>query len=73
MLIGVDVGGTNTDAVLLSKEGLKRKIKVPTNPLDLFNTVLSSLDLLLRGLTSLGSKGLSSAQPLPPMLLFKNE
>ena len=56
MLIGVDVGGTNTDAVLLSKEGLKRKIKVPTNPLDLFNTVLSSLDLLLEGFDLLGIK-----------------
>ncbi len=47
MLIGLDVGGTHTDAVLLSKKGLKRKIKVPTDPSDLFNTVLSSLDLLL--------------------------
>lgn len=56
MLIGVDVGGTNTDAVLLSKKGLERKIKVPTNPLDLFNTVLSSLDLLLEGFDPLGVK-----------------
>ena len=47
MIIGLDVGGTNTDAVLISKHGLERKTKVPTKADDLFNTVLSSLKLLL--------------------------
>ncbi len=47
MIIGLDVGGTNTDAVLISKHGLERKTKVPTKADDLFNTVLSSLTLLL--------------------------
>ena len=48
MIIGLDVGGTNTDAVLISKQGLERKTKVPTKTNDLFNTVLSSLTLLLK-------------------------
>jgi len=47
MIIGIDVGGTNTDAVLLSINGIEKKIKVPTNPLDLFNTVLSCFIRLL--------------------------
>lgn len=48
MIIGLDVGGTHTDAVLLGSQGLKQMIKVPTDPLDLFNTILSSLNLLLK-------------------------
>ncbi|MCP4116761.1 MAG: hydantoinase/oxoprolinase family protein [Desulfobacteraceae bacterium] len=56
MLIGLDVGGTHTDAVLLSKKGLKRKIKVPTDPSDLFSTVLSGLELLLDNIDPLEIK-----------------
>lgn len=44
MIIGLDVGGTHTDAVLLGQEGLVRQVKVPTNPSDLFATVLSGLE-----------------------------
>lgn len=50
MIIGLDVGGTHADAVLLSKNGLERSIKVPTDSTNLFNTVLSCLDLLLDGI-----------------------
>jgi len=48
MIIGLDVGGTHTDAVLLSKKGIKRTCKVPTEQSDLFGTVLSGLDTLLK-------------------------
>ena len=47
MIIGLDVGGTNTDAVLLSSNGIEKKIKVPTDSTDLFNTILSSFTQLL--------------------------
>jgi len=50
MIIGLDVGGTHTDAVLLGSDGLIREFKVKTNPDDLFDTVLSSLEDLLRGI-----------------------
>jgi N-methylhydantoinase A/oxoprolinase/acetone carboxylase beta subunit len=43
MIIGLDVGGTHTDVVLLDADGLKKEIKVPTDPSDLFNSVLSAL------------------------------
>lgn len=56
MIIGLDVGGTHTDAVLLAKTGLKRNVKVPTAPLDLFNTVLSALDMLLKDIDPLKIK-----------------
>ncbi|MBF0204325.1 MAG: hydantoinase/oxoprolinase family protein [Desulfamplus sp.] len=52
MIIGLDVGGTHTDAVLLSEKGLERQVKVPTNTANLFNTVLSGFDQLLDGIDS---------------------
>lgn len=47
MIIGIDVGGTHTDAVLLSSDGIKKKVKVPTDSADLFNTILSGFTQLL--------------------------
>jgi N-methylhydantoinase A/oxoprolinase/acetone carboxylase beta subunit len=43
MIIGLDVGGTHTDVVLLDNRGLRKEIKVPTDPSDLFSSVLSGL------------------------------
>ena len=43
MIIGLDVGGTHTDVVLLDKQGLRKEAKVLTNPSDLFNSVLAGL------------------------------
>jgi len=47
MIIGIDVGGTHTDAVLLSSNGIEKKIKVSTDSTDLFNTILSGFTELL--------------------------
>jgi N-methylhydantoinase A/oxoprolinase/acetone carboxylase beta subunit len=44
MIIGLDVGGTHTDVVLLGKKGIEREIKVPTDESDLFCSVLSGLE-----------------------------
>jgi len=49
MIIGLDVGGTHTDAVLLSDQKLEKEVKVLTDTSDLFNTILSSFSLLLEG------------------------
>ncbi len=43
MIIGLDVGGTHTDVVLVGREGLIKEVKVPTDPSDLFNSVLAGL------------------------------
>ncbi|GAB6144313.1 hydantoinase/oxoprolinase family protein [Desulfocicer niacini] len=48
MIIGLDVGGTHTDAVLLTKQGLLRQIKVPTDRSNLFKTVLTGFNHLLK-------------------------
>ena len=47
MIIGIDVGGTHTDAVLLSQSGIEKKIKVSTDSADLFNTILAGFTRLL--------------------------
>lgn len=44
MIIGLDVGGTHTDVVLLGEKGLENRIKVPTDTSALFNTVLTGLE-----------------------------
>ena len=44
MIIGLDVGGTHTDVVLIDHDGLQKEIKVTTDPSDLFQSVLSGLD-----------------------------
>jgi N-methylhydantoinase A/oxoprolinase/acetone carboxylase beta subunit len=46
MIIGLDAGGTHTDAVLLRKGELVRHIKVPTDSADLLQTVLSALEAI---------------------------
>jgi len=43
MIIGLDVGGTHTDVVLLDEKGLQKEVKVPTDAADLFNSVLTGL------------------------------
>ena len=50
MIIGLDVGGTHTDAVLLGNEGLIREIKVPTDSKDLFGSVLKGLGAMTEGI-----------------------
>lgn len=49
MIIGLDVGGTHTDVVLLGNDGLLGEAKVPTDPSNLFDTVLKGLDAVVRG------------------------
>lgn len=50
MIIGLDVGGTHTDAILLGKQGLVRKVKVPTDPRELFKTILQALEEIISGI-----------------------
>ncbi len=50
MIIGLDVGGTHTDVVLLGEEGLLREVKAPTRSSDLFGTVLEGIDRVTEGI-----------------------
>jgi len=50
MIIGLDVGGTHTDVVLLGREGLVRSVKITTDTTDLFRTVLDGIDRITAGI-----------------------
>ncbi len=50
MIIGLDVGGTHADVVLLGSEGIINELKVPTDPDDLFQTVLTALESITAGI-----------------------
>ncbi|MBN1545452.1 MAG: hydantoinase/oxoprolinase family protein, partial [Syntrophaceae bacterium] len=49
MIIGIDVGGTHTDAVLLKDRRLIRKVKIETRPEKLVSSLLDAADRLLEG------------------------
>lgn len=46
MIIGLDVGGTHTDAVLIGTEGVIHSVKVATDPENLFDTLITALKQL---------------------------
>ncbi|MFO7708649.1 MAG: hydantoinase/oxoprolinase family protein [Desulfobacterales bacterium] len=50
MIIGLDVGGTHTDVVLLGQGGIQREIKVPTRHADLFSSILEGIDAVTEGI-----------------------
>ena len=49
MIIGLDVGGTHTDVVLIGHQGLVNAIKVPTDASNLFQTILSGFETVTQG------------------------
>ncbi len=50
MLLGIDVGGTSTDGVLIQQGAVERSIKRPRNSSGLTENILDVLDGLLEGL-----------------------
>lgn len=52
MIIGLDVGGTHTDIVLVGKNGLEKWIKVPTDISALFKTILTGIEKITENIPS---------------------
>jgi N-methylhydantoinase A/oxoprolinase/acetone carboxylase beta subunit len=50
MIIGLDVGGTHTDVALIGQDGLVNDIKVPTDPANLFQTILDGFEAVTKGI-----------------------
>lgn len=50
MIIGLDVGGTHTDTVLIGKGCILRQAKIPTEHANLFECVRSGLDQVTEGI-----------------------
>jgi N-methylhydantoinase A len=49
MILGLDVGGTHTDVVLMGDTGLMESVKVPTRHDNLFETVVGGIDTVMAG------------------------
>jgi N-methylhydantoinase A/oxoprolinase/acetone carboxylase beta subunit len=49
MILGLDVGGTHTDVVLMGDSGLMEAVKVPTRHDNLFETVVGGIDAVMAG------------------------
>jgi N-methylhydantoinase A/oxoprolinase/acetone carboxylase beta subunit len=47
MIIGIDVGGTHTDGVLLSGDKIEKSVKIPTKKDNLYQSVIEALDSLI--------------------------
>lgn len=47
MLLGIDVGGTHTDAVLVGRDGLAASTKVPTDHENLLSSVTAALEAIV--------------------------
>ncbi|SKA74942.1 hydantoinase/oxoprolinase family protein [Desulfobaculum bizertense] len=49
MLLGIDVGGTHTDAVVLDGQEIKASIKIPTDHKNLLSSIRTALEKVLHG------------------------
>ena len=47
MLLGIDVGGTHTDAVAVAPDGIRASCKVRTDPEDLLSSLKAALEIIL--------------------------
>ena len=48
MIVGLDVGGTNIDAVIIKDQEIINKVKTPLYDTDLLDVILATLDELLQ-------------------------
>ena len=80
MLLGIDVGGTFTDAVLIEQGVLIAQAKVPTRPDNLLDCLMAALDKVLAGhdcgavtrvglSTTIVTNGLAQGREDKPLLL----
>lgn len=73
MILGLDIGGTHTDAVLLNEDGLVREIKVPTDPADLFHCVLTGLSAITEGIDLAGITRIVLSTTLATNAIVQNQ
>ncbi len=73
MIIGLDVGGTHTDVVLLDRQGIVRDVKVTTDASNLFNTVLEGLEGVMSGMDPAAVKRVVLSTTLTTNAIVQNK
>jgi N-methylhydantoinase A len=73
MIVGLDIGGTHTDVVLLDEDGLLREIKVPTDPADLYHCVLAGLSAVTEGIDTAGITRIVLSTTLATNAIVQNQ
>ena len=73
MRIGLDVGGTHTDAVLMGSNGIIATAKVVTDHEHLLNSVLSALEKVMRDADHLGIEAVTLSTTLTTNALLEGK
>jgi len=73
MIIGLDVGGTHTDVVLIGENGLQKDTKVATDPADLFNSVLTGLSTITEDIDPKAIHRIVLSTTLPTNAIVQNK
>ncbi|MCL1864580.1 MAG: hydantoinase/oxoprolinase family protein [Spirochaetes bacterium] len=73
MLLGIDVGGTHTDAVLIDKNGIKSTFKAKTDTKDLFNTIITALKEVISGVNVKEIKNINLSTTLSTNAIIENK
>lgn len=77
MIIGIDVGGTHTDGVLVSRSGkkfqIKKTAKIPTEHHNLKNSILKLLDNLTKNIDSQKLERVVLSTTLVTNIIYEND
>jgi len=73
MLLGIDVGGTHTDAVLIDKGGIKSTFKAKTDTQNLFNTIITALKEVSAGVNVKEIKNINLSTTLSTNAIIENK
>ncbi len=73
LIIGLDVGGTNIDAVIIKERQIISKVKTPLYKNDLLSSVLTTLDKLLQGQDRTKIKRINLSTTVCTNAIVKNE
>lgn len=72
MIIGLDVGGTHTDVVLLDNSGLLREVKVTTQASDLFRSISEGIDAVTEGVDAAAIRRIVLSTTLTTNAIIQN-
>jgi len=73
MLLGIDVGGTHTDAVLIGKDGIESTFKAVTDTRNLFNSVTTALKEVTSGVDVKKIKNINLSTTLSTNAIIENK